>query len=159
MPRGGLRKTDEELQASGTFRPSRSNAAKDRRLAENIFAGPGFQDVPDPEYPLGNFGQRKYFELCGRLLNEGKLCAGTRATAEQVAILMESQRADMASGKRVPAYLTREISKQLALLRLAEDLTPIGGNVSVQQKPNRFAACGAILASFAPGRVRDPAAP
>ncbi|GJD59608.1 hypothetical protein [Methylobacterium dankookense] len=161
MPSGGNnRKSDDERRASGSYRPSTSSAARDRRIADNIYAGPGFRDVPDPEYPLGDFGQRKYFELAGRLLAEGKLSRAMRDTAEQVAILSEIQHQRMACGERVPAYLTRDISRHLAMLKLAEDTTPIGGNVGARAQENPFRFCGALLAPFAPRGLRgSPAAP
>ncbi|WP_158022286.1 hypothetical protein [Methylorubrum populi] len=155
MPKGGWnRKSDDERRATGTFRPSRGDDARDRRLAANVFAGPGFQDVPDPEFPLGDVGQRKYFELAGRLLEQGKLSNATRETAEQVAVLWESQHQRMACGERVPAYLTRDIARFLATLKLAEDTTPIGGNVGAADEPNPFEIIGAALAPFATGRLR-----
>lgn len=156
MPKGRSRKSDDERKANGTYRPSRSSEALDRRIAANVFAGPGYQDVPDPEYPLGDFGQRKYFELAGRLLREGKLSRATRDITEQVAILYEIQRQRMACGDRVPAYLTRDISRHLAMLKLAEDTTPIGGNVGARTRENPFSICGALLAPFAPRGLRGP---
>ena len=78
----------------------------------------------------------------------------------QVAILSEIQHQRMACGERVPAYLTRDISRHLAMLKLAEDTTPIGGNVGARAQENPFRICGALLAPFAPRGLRgSPAAP
>jgi hypothetical protein len=129
-----------------------------RQLAEKVFAGPGFIDVPDPSMPLSDFEQRKYFELCGRLVAQGKLTAATRDGVEQIAILYGAQYQRLSCGQRVPAYITRDIARLTANLRLVEDLTPIGGNVGLKPKENPFDLCGALLAPFAPGRLRAPAA-
>jgi hypothetical protein len=155
------RKTDAERKASGSWRPSNSSEAQDRRIAENIYAGPGYQDVPDPEMPLAGVGQKKYFELCGKLLEQGKLTYTTRATAEQVAILTEAQHQRLVCGQRIPVYLTRDISRFMALLKLSEEVAPIGGNVSIVPKENPFDPCGSLLVAFTPERLRgsSPATP
>jgi hypothetical protein len=157
MPRGihnGV--SDERRKASGSFRPSNSEEARGRRLSAKVFAGPGFQDIPDPEFPFGEYGLRKYFELAGRLLREGKLSRATQQIAEQLAIQYEIQHQRASCGQRQQATASNNIMKFLALLKLSEDLTPVGGNVSIERKKNPFGPCGG-LAALAKVRLREAA--
>lgn len=158
MPAGGIAKTDAEKRLNGTYREGRNVAAQQRRLSEKVFAGPGFQDVPDPKYNLGDWGQREYFRLCGKLLAQGRLSESTVAVSENYAICAEDLYIRRSTGYRVPAILLARMDRYLALLKLAEDTTPIGGNVALQPKENPFDACGAVLAPFAQSRPRGSAA-
>lgn len=158
MPAGAIGKTDAEKRLNGTYRPGTSVAARERRLSEKIFAGPGFQDVPDPKYNLNDWGQREYFRLCGKLLAQGRLSESTLAISENFAILSEELHARRSTGQRVPAVLLANMDRYLALLKLVEDTTPIGGNVALQPKENPFDVCGVTLAPFAQGRPRGSAA-
>lgn len=158
MPAGAIGKTDAEKRLNGTYRPGKSVAARERRLSEKIFAGPGFQDVPDPKYNLGDWGQREYFRLCGKLLAQGRLSESTVAISENFAILAEELHARRSTGQRTPAVLLANMDRYLALLKLVEDTKPIGGNVALQPKENPFDICGALLAPFAQSRPSGPAA-
>lgn len=158
MPRGihnGV--SDEQRKASGSFRPSNSEEARGRRLSEKVFAGPGFVDIPDPDYPFGEYGLRKYYELAGRLLKQGKLSGSTMQIAEQLAIQYEIQHQRASCGQKPGTSTTAVIMRLLALLKLTDDLTPVGGNVSVTPQENPYDVCGALLAPFTPGRLREAA--
>lgn len=150
--------SDEEKKARGTFDPRYSEEARGRRLSDKLFAGPGYQDVPDPENPLTDYEQKIYFELCGQLLRQGKLTMSTRDIAEEVALLKGSRRMKIECGLKVPAYITRDIMNYSGKLKLVEDTSPIGGNVSFQPKANVFDVCGTLLAPFAKGGLRETAA-
>jgi hypothetical protein len=157
VPRGihnGL--SDEHKKASGSFRPSTSEETRTRRLSEKIFAGPGFVDIPDPDYPFGEYGLRRYYELAGRLLKQGKLSGSTLQIAEQLAIQYEIQQQRASCGQRVSSGTTTLIMRLLALLKLTDDLTPVGGNVSIERKKNSFGPCGG-LATLAKNRLREAA--
>lgn len=156
MPKGGWHnaKSDEEKRITGSYRPSNSEAARARKLAENVFAGPGFTDVPDPTLPLSPFEQRQYFEVCGRVLAQGRLTDSTRKIAEQMALLYGQQHQRLTCNERVPAYITRDLMRLTASLKLVEDTQPIGGNVGTSKKENPFGVIGALIRPFAPGRLQ-----
>lgn len=157
MPRGIDKATsDEQKKANGSFRPHKSEAVRTQRLSEKVFAGPGFVDIPDPEFPFGEFGLRKYYELGGRLLRAGKLSHSTQQIAEQLAIQYEIQHQRASCGQPVRVMNTTNIMKLLALLKLTDDLTPVGGNVGIEPKKNAFSPCGG-LAALAKVRLREAA--
>lgn len=120
MPRGGFN-TDEMKKASGSWRPSNSDAVRARKLSEKVFALPTHDEIPDPELPLRTKGLKKYYELCGQLHRQGKLTRFARDAAEQVATLFQDQHERMAAGKRVPAYITQNIQRLMGQLALIED--------------------------------------
>jgi hypothetical protein len=151
MPSGGWnRKSDEHRKLTGTFRPSDSDAAKARRLAEKVFAGPAFKDVPDPTLPLSRYAERIYFQFAGRLLDQGKLTASTAEICELIAVVKDDQHIRVTSGKTVPTYSIRELSKHIASLKLIEDTQPIGGSVGAPKEENPFRIIGKVIRPFAP---------
>lgn len=126
--------------SSGTEHGKITRAAMAERAAQKIFTLPGYQDIPDPSLPLGMIGLKKYFELCGQLYRQGKLNRATRDAAEQVAVMYQDQHARLTEGKRVPAYVTQVIQRNMSILNLIEETEKL--SVADPERPNRFEHCG-----------------
>jgi hypothetical protein len=148
--------SDEEKKARGTFRENESVEVRRRKLGEKIFAGPGYQDVPDPEFPLGEIGLKQYFRLAGRALKEkGRLSDAIQRACESYAILWEEAYVRRTTGKKIPAGLVERMDRSLAILKLAEVATVVDSD-ALESKKNPFGACGGV-AALAKGRLREAA--
>ena len=78
---------------SGRTPNPRKVSLEDRqtRLAEKVthlFAYPRLDTVPDPEFPLGQHGKKKYRELAEMLLKAGQLTTITRGFAETASVVL-----------------------------------------------------------------------
>jgi hypothetical protein len=134
-------KTDAEKKAAGTYRKGTvSEAAHARKLSENVYAHPTFQDVPDPQLPFNDVGMKKYFEVCGMLLGQGKLTAVTRDIAEQIALLVQDQHTRLAKGLMATAFSTNQLQRLLSMLKIADEASPIG--IMTADRMNRFRSSG-----------------
>lgn len=134
------RSTDEHKKATGSWRPSNSDAARARQLSDKVYALPSHDEIPDPELPLREKGLLKYYELCGRLYRQGKLTRAARDAAEQIAVMHQDQFERLQAGKRVPAYITQTIQRNMSILNLIEETEKL--TAKEPDKPNRFAHAG-----------------
>lgn len=136
---GHNRLSDDEKRRRGTFRKDTSEAVYAEADAAKVVAGPWLTTIPEPDLPLNEHGRRKYDELTKVLFDANKLTAVTRSAAEQVAVLFQEQHARMTAGKPVPASLSTQMQRALAMLRIAED-APVIDNP--EGKRNKFSGCG-----------------
>jgi hypothetical protein len=147
--------SDEEKKAKGTFNAAFSREARAKKLGEKVFAGPGYQDVPDPEFPMGEVGQLQYFRLAGRVLKEkGRLSDAIQRACESYAMLWEEAYDRKMAGKRVPLTVIERMDRSLGILKLAEQATVI--DPDAEPKINPFSACGGV-AALAKSRLRQAA--
>jgi hypothetical protein len=150
------RKSDEEKKRNGSYFPSTSNETGYRKLGEKIYAGPGYQDVPDPHFPLGDIGLQQYFQLAGRVLKEkGRLSDAIQRAIESYSILWEDAYTRQTTGKRVPITLVQRMDRSLAILKLAEVATVVDTD-AIDPKKNPFRACG-LVSALAKDRLREAA--
>lgn len=148
--------SDEEKKARGTFRAGTSTEVRNRKLGEKVFAGPGYQDVPDPEFPLGDIGLKQYFRLAGRVLREkGRLSDVIQRACESYSILWEEAYTRRITGKKVPASIVERMDRSLSILKLAEVATVVDPDAA-DPKKNPFRACG-LVSALAKGRLRQAA--
>jgi hypothetical protein len=136
---GGNRLSDEERRKRGTFRPDRTDAARDAMAVQKVVNGPWLREIPPPELPLSEIGKGKYHELTRILFDQNKLTLVTRMLAEQAASLHQEIHRRMVAGKPVPASLSTQMQRALGQLKIAEDAPAIANPAG---KQNKFAGCG-----------------
>lgn len=140
MGSGGHNKlTDAEKIARGTFRPSRSDEVYAERAGAKVVAFPRLREIPVPDLPLNEVGQKKYDELTRALFDADKLTVVTKTAAEQAAALHQEIHRRMSDGKPVPASLSDKLQRALAQLKIAEDAPTIA---SPGNRVNKFAGTG-----------------
>lgn len=152
-------KTDAEKGANGgRVDPRFTEEAQAERILGNILRHPAYRDdIPDPEKPLDAVGVRKYFEMAGILFRAGKLTTISRDLCEQAAIMHMEQVKLMEAGKRVPAYISKELKSILAQLQLMDNAKPTGASLQQSQRTNRFAGFGFAARASKAARLQAPA--
>lgn len=148
---GRNRLSEEEKKRRGTFRACRSDAIYDAKAVANVVTGPWIIDkIPEPGFPLGDAGRKKYDELTRALHSQNKLTLVTQVRAELAARLYDKIYTLALEGKHPSASDTIQFQRALDALNIAEHAPPItnpGGKV------NKFASCGFSNRTNAPVRL------
>lgn len=139
MGSGGHNKlSDAEKKRKGTYRKDQSSTTQQVKKAEKVVAGPWLKKIPDPTLPLCDVSSAKYFEYAQHLFDQGTLTKFTCETCQIAALRYARLKSMLEDGKSPPAYLLKEIDKDVEKLTIAETAAPIVGG----PKRSRFAGVG-----------------
>lgn len=107
----------------------------------NVVTGVFLSKIPEPDYPLGTFGRRKYDEFTRMLYDGGKLTLVSVARASVAARFAEKLHVMALEGKYPTASDMTQLQRALDSLGIAEDAPPIAS----PGKTNKFAHSGFAL--------------
>lgn len=109
---------------------------------EYLFAQPRLDTVPDPDFPMGAPGLKKYRELAEMLLKSGQLTVVTKGYAEMAALSHDEiiRRSTADPPKSISANLIQRYQSALANIQLLDVDRNTPG--ATEQKKNRFRYSG-----------------
>lgn len=148
---GSNRLSDEEKKARGTFRKSNSDQVYEARAAAKVVSGPWLSEIPKPELPLNELGEKKYNELARILFDNNALTTITRMQAETAAMLFEKFDRLLRENKSPSASDLTQYQRALAALGIAENAPTIASPGAHQKK---FSGFGFSARLRPPQRVR-----
>lgn len=135
---GSNRLSDAEKKARGTFRPDHSDEVYNAQQAAKILQGPWLNEVPEPDYPLNEFGRAAYDGWTRLMLEQGKLTKVAASLAGLAAVLKQKIKGRLETGKSVSTDDIKTLARLEADMGVAEN-APVIGN---KPERSRFADAG-----------------